>query len=87
MQQHLTVNDKLALVVAAEKKFKAQSAKAQEKLAEAEALLSKLTKAERERLAKLAAQEEDADQANSQAAARALVWDFRSRRNCNQICT
>ncbi len=68
----LTVNDKLALVVAAEKKFKAQSAKAQEKLAEAEALLSKLTKAERERLAKLAAQEEEADQANSQAAARAL---------------
>ncbi len=68
----LTVNDKLALVVAAEKKFKAQSAKAQEKLAEAEALLSKLSKAERERLAKLAAQEEDADQANSQAAARAL---------------
>ena len=69
----LTVNDKLALVVAAEKKFKAQSAKAQEKLAEAEALLSKLTKAERERLAKLAAQEEDADQADSQAAARALT--------------
>jgi cell wall-associated NlpC family hydrolase len=68
----LTVNDKLALVVAAEKKFKSQSAKAKEKLAEAEALLSKLTKAERERLAKLAAQEEDADQANSQAAARAL---------------
>jgi cell wall-associated NlpC family hydrolase len=68
----LTVNDKLALVVAAEKKFKAQSAMAQEKLAQAEALLSKLTKAERERLAKLAAEEEDADQANSQAEARAL---------------
>jgi cell wall-associated NlpC family hydrolase len=68
----LTVNDKLALVVAAEKKFKAQSAKAQEKLAEAEVLLSKLTKAERERLAKLAAEQEDADQADSQAAARAL---------------
>jgi len=68
----LTVNDKLALVVAAEKRFKAQSAKALEKLAEAEVLLSKLTKAERERLAKLAEQEEDADQANSQAAARAL---------------
>ena len=68
----LTVNDKLALVVAAEKKFKAQSAKAREKLAEAEVLLSKLTKAERERLAKLAEQEEDADQATSQAAARAL---------------
>jgi cell wall-associated NlpC family hydrolase len=69
----LTVNDKLALVVAAEKKFKAQSAIAQEKLAEAEALLSKLTKAERERLAKLAAEQEDADQADSQAAARALT--------------
>ena len=68
----MTVNDKLALVVAAEKKFKAQSAKAREKLAEAEVLLSKLTKAERERLAKLAEQEEDADQATSQAAARAL---------------
>jgi len=69
----LTVNDKLALVVAAEKKFKAQSAMAQEKLAQAEALLSKLTKAERERLAKLAAEQEDADQADSQAAARALT--------------
>ena len=69
----LTVNDKLALVDAAEKKFKAQSAIAQEKLAEAEALLSKLTKAERERLAKLAAEQEDADQADSQAAARALT--------------
>ncbi|CAB4330765.1 MAG: peptidoglycan endopeptidase [Actinobacteria bacterium] len=68
----LTVNDKLALVKAAEKKFKAQSAMAQEKLAQAEALLSKLTKAERERLAKLAAEQEDADQATSQAAARAL---------------
>lgn len=68
----LTVNDKLALVVAAEKRFKAQSAMAQEKLAQAEALLSKLTKVERERLAKLAAEEEDADQANSQAEARAL---------------
>ena len=68
----LTVNDKMALVAAAEKKFKAQSAMAQEKLAQAEALLSKLTKAERERLAKLAAAQEDADQASSQAAARAL---------------
>ncbi len=68
----LTVNDKMALVVAAEKKFKAQSAMAQAKLAQAEALLSKLTKAERERLAKLAAAQEDADQASSQAAARAL---------------
>ncbi|MEI7540865.1 MAG: NlpC/P60 family protein [Actinomycetes bacterium] len=68
----LTVNDKMALVAAAEKKFKAQSAMAQTKLAQAEALLSKLTKAERERLAKLAAAQEDADQVSSQAAARAL---------------
>ena len=68
----LTVNDKMALVAAAEKKFKAQSAMAQAKLAQAEVLLSKLTKAERERLAKLAAAQEDADQASSQAAARAL---------------
>ena len=68
----LTVNDKMALVAAAEKKFRAQSAMAQAKLAQAEALLSKLTKAERERLAKLAAAQEDADQASSQAAARAL---------------
>ena len=68
----LTVNDKMALVSAAEKKFRAQSAMAQAKLAQAEALLSKLTKAERERLAKLAAAQEDADQASSQAAARAL---------------
>ncbi len=69
----LTVNDKMSLVAAAEKKFRAQSAMAQEKLAQAEALLSKLTKAERERLAKLAAAQEDADQASSQAAARALT--------------
>ena len=68
----LTVNDKMALVAAAQKKFKAQSAMAQAKLAQAEALLSKLTKAERERLAKLAAAQEDADQASSQAAAQAL---------------
>ncbi|CAB4681633.1 unannotated protein [freshwater metagenome] len=65
----LTVNDKLALVTAAQKKFKAQSALALSKLQEAEVLLSKLKKADRERLAKLAAEQEDADQASSQAAA------------------
>jgi len=65
----LTVNDKLALVTAAQKKFKAQSALALSKLQEAELLLSKLKKADRERLAKLAAAQEDADQASSQAAA------------------
>ena len=69
----LTVNDKMALVAAAEKKFKAQSAMAQAKLAQAEVLLSKLTKAERARLAKEAAAKEDADQASSQAAARSLT--------------
>ncbi len=66
----LMVDDKLALVAAAQKKFAAQSALALAKLEEAEALLSKLKKADRERLAKLAAAQEDADQASSLAAAR-----------------
>ncbi len=68
----LTVNDKLALVKAAQKKLAAQSARATAKLAEAESLLSKLKKEDRERLARLAQQEEDADQASSLAAAKAL---------------
>ena len=66
----LTVNDKVALVAAAQKKLAAQSALALKKLAEAEKLLSKLTKAERERLAKLAEDEENADQASSLKAAK-----------------
>lgn len=66
----LTVNDKMALVAAAQKKLAAQSAIAQKKLAEAEKLLSKLSKAERERLAKLAEDQENADQASSLAAAK-----------------
>jgi peptidoglycan DL-endopeptidase CwlO len=66
----LTVNDKIALVAAAQKKLAAQSAIAQSKLAEAEQLLSKLTKAERERLAKLAEDQENADQASSLEAAK-----------------
>jgi cell wall-associated NlpC family hydrolase len=66
----LTVNDKIALVAAAQKKLAAQSAIAQAKLAEAENLLSKLTKAERERLAKLADDQENADQQSSLAAAK-----------------
>lgn len=65
----LTVNDKLALVTAAQKKFAAQSALALSKLKEAELLLSKLKKEDRERLAKLAAAQEDADQASSLIAA------------------
>lgn len=66
----LTVNDKVALVAAAQKKLAAQSAIAQRKLAEAEKLLSKLSKAERERLAKLSDDEENADQAASLKAAK-----------------
>lgn len=66
----LTVNDKVALVAAAQKKLTAQSALAQKKLAEAEKLLSKLSKAERERLARLAEEEENADQASSLKAAK-----------------
>ena len=66
----LTVNDKISLVAAAQKKLAAQSAMALSKLAEAEKLLSKLTKAERERLAKLAEAEENADQASSLKAAK-----------------
>jgi cell wall-associated NlpC family hydrolase len=66
----LTVNDKIALVAAAQKKLTLQSAIAQSKLVEAEKLLSKLTKAERERLAKLKEDEENADQASSLAAAK-----------------
>jgi cell wall-associated NlpC family hydrolase len=66
----LTVNDKLALVKATQKKLAAQSARAVAKLAEAESLLSKLKKEDRERLARLAQEEEDADQASSLAAAK-----------------
>ena len=66
----LTVNDKIVLVAAAQKKLAAQSAIALSKLAEAEKLLSKLSKAERERLAKLAEDEENEDQASSLKAAK-----------------
>ena len=68
----LTVNDKLALVQESQKKLVAQSARANAKLAEAELLLSKLKKEDRERLARLAQQEEDDDQKSSLAAAKAL---------------
>ena len=66
----LTVNDKLALVTAEQKKLAAQSALALSKLKEAETLLSKLKKADKERFAKLAAAQEAADQAESLAAAK-----------------
>ena len=63
----LTVADKLSLVKAAEAKFRKQLAIANSKLDEAEALLAKLTAAERERLAKLNDDEENADQQRSLA--------------------
>ena len=63
----LTVNDKLVLVQAAQKKYAQNSAKAKAKLEAAEKILAKLKKSDRARLAALAAAEEDADQASSKA--------------------
>jgi cell wall-associated NlpC family hydrolase len=63
----LTVNDKLALVKAAQERFTKQLAIANAKLKEAEELLAKLTAAERERLAKLNDDQENADQQSSLA--------------------
>jgi cell wall-associated NlpC family hydrolase len=63
----LTVADKLSLVKAAEAKFKKQVQIANSKLDEAEALLAKLTAADRLRLAKLNDDEENADQQRSLA--------------------
>ena len=62
-----TVSDKLALVRAAEAKFTKQLAIANGKLKEAEELLSKLTAADRERLAKLNEDQENNDQQSSLA--------------------
>ena len=72
----LTVNDKLALVKAAQIKFARKSALAKSKLAAAEKLLAKLKKADRARLAALAAAEEDADQASSKAYASKLLFSL-----------
>jgi cell wall-associated NlpC family hydrolase len=66
----LTVADKVALIAAAQKKYQAQARLAQSKLAEAEKLLSQLRKEDRERLARLAEEQEDADMASSLAAAK-----------------
>ena len=68
----LTVADRLAQVKALQKKLAQQSAVAQEKLKKAEAILAKLKKEDRERLARLAQEQEDADQASSIAQAKAL---------------
>jgi len=61
----LTVADRLAQVKALQKKLAERSALAQRKLAQAEALLARLKKEDRERLAKLAEDQENADQAAS----------------------
>lgn len=61
----LTVSDRLAQVKALQKKLAERSAFAASKLAQAESLLAKLKKEDRERLAKLAEDLENADQASS----------------------
>jgi cell wall-associated NlpC family hydrolase len=63
----LTVNDKLALVKAAEKRYVQKSAQAKAKLVSAEKILAKLKKSDRARLAALAAAEDDAYQKSSKA--------------------
>lgn len=69
----LTVSDRLAQVKVLQKNLAERSALAQRKLAQAELLLSKLKKEDRDRLAKLAADQEDADQATSLAAAKSAA--------------
>jgi cell wall-associated NlpC family hydrolase len=68
----LTVSDRLAQVKAVQKRLAERSAVAVKKLAQAESLLAKLKKEDRERLARLAREREDADQASSLAAAKKL---------------
>lgn len=68
----MTVADRLAQVKSLQKKLAQQSAVAQSKLKKAEAILAKLKKEDRERLAKLAQQQEDADQKSSLAQAKSL---------------
>ena len=65
----LTLNDQVAQVAAAKKKFAAQEALAQAKLQQAEALLAKLTKDQRDALAKLQTNQDNADQQSSLALA------------------
>ncbi len=55
----LTVGDKLRLVQAAEARYRAQASQVKAKLAQAEKLLAKLEKADRERLLKLQAMDEE----------------------------
>jgi len=69
----LTVSDRLAQVKALEKRLAEKSALVTAKLAQAESLLAKLKKEDRERLARLAREREDADQASSLKAARSVA--------------
>jgi peptidoglycan DL-endopeptidase CwlO len=64
----LTVSDQLALVHAAQAKFKAQAAQVKAQLAQAQALYNSLSKAERARLAALQAAQAAADQNYSRKA-------------------
>ena len=74
----LTIADRLAQVKALEVKLAKQSAIAKGKLAKAEKLLSQLRREDRERLARLAQEEEDADQASSLAAAKKIAVSGRA---------
>ena len=69
----LTVSDRLAQVKALQKKLAEKSALATAKLAKAESILAKLKKEDRERLARLAQEREDADQASSLKVARSAA--------------
>jgi cell wall-associated NlpC family hydrolase len=66
----LTVSDRLAQVKVLQKTLAQRSALASAKLAQAEALLATLKKEDRDRLAKLALDQENADQASSLLAAK-----------------
>ena len=69
----LTLNQKVALVAAAKAKYQAQEVAAQAELKQAEKILSKLTKAERAKLAALQASEDDAYQKSSLALAKGKI--------------
>ncbi|MEJ6761721.1 MAG: NlpC/P60 family protein [Candidatus Planktophila sp.] len=66
----LTVSDRLAQVKVQQKKFAAQSSLATAKLEQAQAVLANLKKEDRERLAKISEDQENADQAASLKAAK-----------------
>lgn len=81
----LTVSDRLAQVKILQKNLAQRSALAQAKLAQAQALLATLKKEDRDRLAKLAEDQENADQAASLEAAKERSWSFRPCRNCTEV--